>query len=265
MKRKTATVAEVTLAFAVVVLLFRAITASRIGRWENQTVHRLFIEYAAMLTITLVFLALTRRNAAIYGVSLANSRLHLGVTVRAFFPMFVVKLALFLIGWEQWLNAAIVSAIIVGALVAIAWLVRDKTGVGITWIIGALLLFVAGALASHWRTGIGRTLLDFVGTFLLVAPAEELLFRGYIQSRLNEAFGRPRCFFGVNWGWGLVGMALLFGLWHVLIPFNPFTAQFGLAWTWGLWTFFGGLLFGFIREKTGSLVSPALLHGVMNF
>jgi hypothetical protein len=30
------------------------------------------------------------------------------------------------------------------------------------------------------------------------------MFRGYIQSRLNTAFGRPFRLWGVPWGWGLV-------------------------------------------------------------
>lgn len=30
---------------------------------------------------------------------------------------------------------------------------------------------------------------------------------------------------------------------------------------WGLWTFFGGLLFSFMRERTGSVLAPAILHG----
>jgi membrane protease YdiL (CAAX protease family) len=31
---------------------------------------------------------------------------------------------------------------------------------------------------------------------------------------------------------------------------------------WGFWTFFGGLVKGFVREKSGSILAPALLHGL---
>jgi membrane protease YdiL (CAAX protease family) len=31
---------------------------------------------------------------------------------------------------------------------------------------------------------------------------------------------------------------------------------------WGLWTFFAGLVLGFVREKTGSIVAPTILHGL---
>jgi membrane protease YdiL (CAAX protease family) len=101
--------------------------------------------------------------------------------------------------------------------------------------------------------------------FVFVGPAEEMLFRGYFQSRLNEAFGRPYRFFGIQWGWGLVITSFLFGFIHVLNSFNPFLSKYGLLWAWGAWTFLLGLILGIVREKTGSVLAPALLHGALNF
>ena len=98
--------------------------------------------------------------------------------------------------------------------------------------------------------------------FVFAGPAQETVFRGYIQSRLNT-IGRPYQFFGVTWGWGLVASALFFGVWHVVAPFT-LHGTFDLAWPHGLWTFGAGLLFGFVREKTGGIVASALLHGVLN-
>jgi membrane protease YdiL (CAAX protease family) len=76
----------------------------------------------------------------------------------------------------------------------------------------------------------------------LVALGEEVLFRGYIQSRLNEAWRQPHDLWGVRWRWGTIITALLFGLWHVLNPWNPLSGASALAWPWGLWTFFLGLI-----------------------
>jgi membrane protease YdiL (CAAX protease family) len=66
----------------------------------------------------------------------------------------------------------------------------------------------------------------------------------------------PLSFWGVPWGWGLVITALIFGFVHILNPFNPFH-----IW-WGVWTIFGGLSFGYIREKAGSVLPTAILHGL---
>ena len=60
----------------------------------------------------------------------------------------------------------------------------------------------------------------------------------------------------------MVITALLFGLMHVLNPFNPFLGKFDLYIWWGVWTIFGGLSNGYIREKTGSVLPPAILHGL---
>jgi len=114
----------------------------------------------------------------------------------------------------------------------------------------------AGGGVSVWK-GISA----FVFFLFFVGPAEEILFRGYIQSRLNQAFGKPFRFFGVNWGWGVIGTSVLFGLMHVLNLTSLYRGQWDPQFAWGLWTFFGGLMFGFLRERTGSVLAPAILHG----
>jgi hypothetical protein len=84
----------------------------------------------------------------------------------------------------------------------------------------------------------------------------------YIQSRLNAAFGRPFRFYGVPWGWGLVVGAFLFGLMHLLNLGSLTSGDWHPAWWWGVWTFFSGLVFGFVREKTDSIFVPTLFHGL---
>ena len=34
-------------------------------------------------------------------------------------------------------------------------------------------------------------------------------------------------------------------------------------WAWGLWTATFGLILGYLREKTGAVVTPTIVHGVM--
>lgn len=83
---------------------------------------------------------------------------------------------------------------------------------------------------------------------------EELLFRGYIQSKLNQVFGRPFSLGGTQWGVGLLVTALLFGAMHA------FNASGTIAWAF--WTFFAGLVFGFLREKTGGIIAPVIVHSI---
>jgi membrane protease YdiL (CAAX protease family) len=89
---------------------------------------------------------------------------------------------------------------------------------------------------------------------------EEILYRGYYQSRLNAAFGRPFDADGIKFGVGLVVVSLLFGLGHLLNPFNPFLGQHGLDWFAALIALQTGVFYGLAREKTGSILIAALLH-----
>jgi membrane protease YdiL (CAAX protease family) len=114
-----------------------------------------------------------------------------------------------------------------------------------------IALFLTATAATLSR---GTQLPKITYMLFAVGFGEEIFFRGYIQSRLNEGFGRPFCTWNTQWGWGLIITALLFGIIHA---FNPI----GTPW-WSVWTFFAGLLFGFLREKTGSILAPATVHGL---
>lgn len=98
--------------------------------------------------------------------------------------------------------------------------------------------------------------------FFFSGFGEEIRYRGYYQSRINQEFGRPFTFLGVKFGPGLIIASLLFAFSHVLNPFSPFTGSFELAWWWGFFTLFGGLFFGFVREKTGSVIAAGIAHGL---
>jgi membrane protease YdiL (CAAX protease family) len=87
---------------------------------------------------------------------------------------------------------------------------------------------------------------------LLVAPAEELLFRGAIQGRLRETFG-PAAAIGVA--------SLLFASIHVLgfVVVSAATVLILLSAQ-----FVGGLVMGYAYERTGNLTVPMGIHAVYN-
>ena len=104
------------------------------------------------------------------------------------------------------------------------------------------------ALSSGW-------IMLFLYHLACVALPEEVFYRGYMQSRLNGAFPSGVRVLGARLGVGWLYTALLFALGHYLIDFRLDT----------LATFFPGLLFGWLRERTGSVAASTIFHALCNF
>ncbi|AKQ67359.1 CAAX amino terminal protease family protein [Myxococcus hansupus] len=92
-----------------------------------------------------------------------------------------------------------------------------------------------------------------VDQLLVVALPEEFFYRGYLQTRLRDAWPQGRKFLGGRLGPAFWLTALLFALGHLAI----FQA-------WRLSVFFPALIFGWMRERTGTVIGAALFHAACN-
>jgi membrane protease YdiL (CAAX protease family) len=92
-----------------------------------------------------------------------------------------------------------------------------------------------------------------VDQLFVVALPEEFFYRGYIQSRLRDAWPQGRRFLGARLGPAFWVTALLFALGHLAI-----------FQVWRLSVFFPALLFGWMRERTGTILGAALFHAAAN-
>lgn len=88
-------------------------------------------------------------------------------------------------------------------------------------------------------------------SFLVIAPAEELLFRGVVQGRLREAF-KPSIAIPVT--------AALFALVH----YFSLTGGSGARFIAIAILFLPSLVFGYAYERTRNIVVPVLIHGAYN-
>ena len=155
-------------------------------------------------------------------------------------------------------------------------------GRGALWALGlSALIFPLFAL-GYWRfaealpalpESLARALAPYVGTprfalrapddlalriltqVLVVALPEELFYRGFMQTAWSKsaAGGRTVRVLGAELGPGFLRTQLLFALGH-LVVLQP----------WRLGTFFPGLLFGWLRARTGNLAAPVLFHALSN-
>jgi membrane protease YdiL (CAAX protease family) len=149
----------------------------------------------------------------------------------------------------------------------VAWSV--PTGRDLLWVVGGVVLTLAaavGLLGLSELIGVEPVesvieapvladptlLLVLAGlSIVLVAPVEELLFRGVVQGRLRQTFGAPVA----------VGIAsLLFASIHLL---NLVTVGVGAVVMVAV-IFVVGAVLGVAYERTDNLLVPVLVHGVYN-
>ncbi len=95
--------------------------------------------------------------------------------------------------------------------------------------------------------------------FLLVAFPEEYFYRGYLQSRFTKAF-KPKDERSKWWIFSpsIVLTSLLFGLGHLFVPVG------GALIVTRITVFFPSLIFGWLRDKTDSILAPVIYHACCN-
>jgi membrane protease YdiL (CAAX protease family) len=117
-------------------------------------------------------------------------------------------------------------------------------------------------MAVHFNRPVLRELLGVAWLFVGAGFGEEMFFRGYIQSRVNETFGRPFQLLGLDFGFGLGVSSLLFGFLHALNSVDYFHGHYEFAWWYGVQNCFIGLFYGCVREKTGGVLAGGVTHGL---
>jgi len=91
--------------------------------------------------------------------------------------------------------------------------------------------------------------------FLLVALPEEVFYRGYLQSRLDQIFTKETKVLGVSVSLpSLVLTSALFAVGHWVTVPSPHR----------LAVFFTSLLFGWMRRATGGILAPLIFHASCN-
>lgn len=272
MKNKILAILEVVLVYLVIRGLVMLLRSSGLVEWELQTLGWTYTGSFIFAGVPALLIWLTRRRWADYGVTLENWRTSLDIGMKAYlvdliFPLMIGFGTVFLLGTNyQSLPGGLVIALteLIAIFIMLLLLKKQKparSGRTNLIVIGLLLLLpIVVALAVRKLSLI--VVSTVIWQFLFSGFGEEFIWRGYVQSRLNQAFGRPYQLLGVQFGAGLLLASLLFGLTHVFNTYDPANGRYTLAWGWGLWTMFAGLFFGILREKTGSLVAPGIAHGL---
>lgn len=269
MKNKWLAVVEIFLVYLILRLLVAGLDSTRVVQWELETLGWSYTIEILFIAIPALVIWRARRPWADFGVSLADWVTNLDIGIKAYLVRIIsvgtlVVVLLLGIGFTSLKGGLIISIADVFAIALMIWLLKKQkpvaSGKSNLIIMGLLLLFpllVGLAMKRLTLIVVSTILWQFFSGF-----GEEFVFRGYFQSRLNQAFGRPMHMFGIQFGAGLIVSSLLFGFFHAFNTYDPAVGLASLSWGWALFTAFGGLFFGILREKTGTLVAPGIAHGL---
>lgn len=154
-------------------------------------------------------------------------------------------------------------------------LARADVGSGLRWGLAVVGVIAAGLAVALLVPGLHGLLEDdraevplrsMLWRVVVVIPVatvlvEELLFRGVLLGLLQRLLSRVRA---------LVACAVVFGLWHLLPVWNGGGAgdlgggSIGAVAATFAATFVAGLGFGWLRQRSGSLLAPVLAHIATN-
>lgn len=234
---------------------------------KDSLVLRYFVKAFMMAVIPFGIIHLLYRKREDFGIYFPTFSDSFKLTIRAYAVAGPAGMTFLLIGWlgwsfTDWPGALTLSAVYLLVLflvlkITMPLLTRAHIQTPnklIHLFLGLTLLTVLIAYVSYNQAPVVSKIFYYL---FIVGFGEELLFRGYLQSSFNRYFGKPFSIANIQFGWGLILAALLFGLIHALVTVPP-------TWPWAVFTFITGLIFGFIREKDGSVLSVALLHGLMD-
>jgi membrane protease YdiL (CAAX protease family) len=273
-QKRVFALSEVTvaaLATAVAWQAFRRLTD--LGKMEVSS-NLLFSPGIVTIVVAIALMLIHQRRFAHYGLSLRDGPRHLKLAL--FFALTVILIA-FPIHWEivrphENPSSRLLKDAAVGfgfcAFFPWLWKMGRRFSPAIPTLAALVILpglWVFPILLAYYLHYPWLHVLFVVAGFILATGfPEEIFYRGFVQSRLNEVYRKRYSVVGIRFGWGLILTTLLFGFIHSLNGVDILHGHFNLNWQWGLASLFPGLIFALIREGTGSILPGALLHATDN-
>lgn len=158
--------------------------------------------------------------------------------------------------WESWLGGLVAALAVCGVVFPLFFVIFFAYARMLPHLPVWLATHVAPYALPH-RAHVKlppQFALRCVVQLLAVALPEELFYRGFMQTRWAASDpGRKVRVLGASLGRGFLQTQLLFAAGHLVV-----------LQVWRLATFFPGLLFGWLRERTGNLAAPVIVHALSN-
>jgi membrane protease YdiL (CAAX protease family) len=248
--------------------------ASGLIRWERRVLGWSYFTGFLMVLVPMLALVLRKRELETCGLTLRRWETSLDVGLKGCLYLMGPQVLLTLLssGGAAYLYADGSLVLSVSMFLMLFLLLRRLTGKNYKPFSSTKvrLLLAAVVLATPLLFGAvyGRLTFKVFSTVLWQLAfggfGEELFYRGYIQSTVNEEYGRPWSVEGVAYGPGLLVSSALYGLDRALNTFRPLQGVLSVSWSWGFYAFSVGVFYGFIREHTGDVVGSGVANGLVD-
>ncbi len=148
---------------------------------------------------------------------------------------------------------------------------KDAVGLTLRQVTGSILpACIVTILLAAWALLVGisspKGKLDIPAlAYLAIMPSlnEELVYRGILLAILIKIIPGNLMLFGAPFGWGIIVTSLLFGLLHGFWLDSDLAVHIEVIALRN--AIISGLIFAWLRARTGSLVMPMIPHGLEDF
>lgn len=254
---------------AIAAVQYLAPGVAQLARWETRVLGESY--FLGLLTVAVPLMALVASKGSLeeYGLAVSDWRASLSRGLTGYLYLLLPNLILFLMTVTlAGVTYLPVSLFVSGVTFLAMFLALGHLSLGgspktrrdvalVAILLGAPLILsvVLGSLTIRLASAV-------VWELVFGGVAEEVLYRGYVQSRVNEEYGRPWSFAGVGFGPGLLVSSALYGLAGAMSGFRPWSDLYALSLPVGVHGLALGLFLGFLREATGDIGASSVANGL---
>jgi membrane protease YdiL (CAAX protease family) len=262
---KGKSILEATTVFATFMVVTTMIPGVRsLIRWEGRSLGGSYFTGILIVVLTLVAPIVTKLDFEELGiVGVGDWKKSLNIGFKGFLSFLIPQFFLTTF-WsfgldykEYWQSALIQSALVLLFTFLLVRNIGNKQGdiSRLRLVLIAVVLLTPFILGFTFDALSTRLLTTFIWQILVGGFAEEMLFRGYIQSTVNREYGTNWRIKGVNFGPGLLVSSTLYGLSRALRTMNL---------GWGVYAFTLGLFYGLIREASGDIIGSGSANAIID-
>lgn len=261
---KGRSILEASTVFAVYMIVTSVIPGvGSLMRWEGRVLGGSYFLGILMVALSFIAAIVSGLDFEEMGLRAENWRDSVAIGYRGFLAFLIPQFMITNfwgvgIDYREYIGSAIFLGFLV--LVFTYLLTRDlgsgkkRLGRGAVVVVGGFLglIIYFGLTLESLKT---RVLQIFIWNVLVGGFAEELFFRGYIQSTVNREYGTSWSIRGTQVGPGLIVSAILYGLSRGIS---------GRSLSWGVFAFTVGIFYGVIREASGDIVGSGSANALID-